>query len=226
MLYMKLQTTCIALSLLVGSAVRIGEEENAKTTVNASIITVGICDPTCAGAPKDVRCALEECQGCKTCMCAGSCSEMPLPHDVKCALEECVGCQGCPDGDESASGGSSGGSSGGPSGGAPTDCDDTCEGMPADVKCALEECRGCTDCGGKGGGGGGAPDPDDCDKPAPKVGSGVCASLYREKQVGLKCGKHALQAVTRALPVSLNLINPRETWVCHRTDRTTTLRYS
>eukprot|EP00929_Paragymnodinium_shiwhaense_P106318 TRINITY_DN71609_c0_g2_i1.p1 TRINITY_DN71609_c0_g2~~TRINITY_DN71609_c0_g2_i1.p1 ORF type:complete len:270 (-),score=43.32 TRINITY_DN71609_c0_g2_i1:143-952(-) len=74
-----------------------------------------------------------------------------------------------------------------------TGCAAVCDTYPPSWKCALEECAACADCGG-----GGAAS-EDCDRPAPKVGSGVCSDLYREEQVGLKCGKHALQSVVKNL---------------------------
>jgi len=77
-------------------------------------------------------------------------------------------------------------------------CPESCElaltAAGPEVACALEECSVCDVCGGK-------PEVGSLD-PAPtayKPGAAGCSGMYREEQRGLKCGKHAVNAVLRNL---------------------------
>lgn len=101
-----------------------------------------------------------------------------------CALDECNKCQSCGQGVKTQEAGTCG-----------RECPNHfLHGKTAIViACALDECRGCPQC------------------QAPATSSGVedgsyiapsgagCNALYREKQEGLKCGKHAVNAVLENL---------------------------
>mmetsp|Transcript_51031 Transcript_51031/g.143634 ORF Transcript_51031/g.143634 Transcript_51031/m.143634 type:complete len:302 (-) Transcript_51031:135-1040(-) len=100
--------------------------------------------------------------------------------DVACAMPECSSCLGC-------------GIESGPVETSPCDitCSATLSATGPEVACAMPECSSCAACTSSG--------PVEA---AYTPSQGGCNGLYREMQVGLKCGKHAVNAILVNLGLS------------------------